>query len=230
MTTILVTGASRGIGFGLVERLAARGDRVLACARDPGSPGLAALAARHAGRLTLHRLDVADPDSVARLAAGLEGQPLDVVVNNAGIHGPDRQDALDMDFDGFAQTLAVNTLAPLRVAQALLPNLRAGERRRLVTVSSIMGQLAGGGGPGDIAYRTSKAAVNKVMQGLAAELRPSGITVVVVHPGWVKTDMGGRGATLTVEQSTRGLIALIDSLTIDKTGSFLNYDGRPLAW
>ncbi|NVO12635.1 MAG: SDR family oxidoreductase [Rhodoplanes sp.] len=229
MTICLVTGASRGIGFGLVERLVERGDRVLACARDPASPDLAALAARHAGNLTLHRLDVGNPDSVAQLAASLEGQPLDVVVNNAGIHGPDRQGALDMDFDGFAQTLAINTLAPLRVAQALLPNLRGGERPRLVTVSSIMGQLSQGGA-GDVAYRTSKAAVNKVMQGLAAELRPLGITVVVVHPGWVKTDMGGRGAALTVEQSTRGLIAVIDNLTIEKTGSFFNYDGKPLAW
>lgn len=229
MTTCLVTGAGRGIGFGLVQRLAARGDRVLACARDPGSPDLAALAAKHEGRLTLHRLDVGNPDSVAQLAASLEGQPLDVVVNNAGIHGPRRQGALDMDFDGFAETLAINTLAPLRVAQALLPNLRAGERPRLVTVSSMMGQLTGGGG-GDVAYRTSKAAVNKVMQGLAAELRPLGIIVVVVHPGWVQTDMGGRGAPLTVEQSTRSLIAVIDGLSIDKTGSFLNYDGKPLAW
>ncbi|MDC7785332.1 SDR family oxidoreductase [Rhodoplanes sp. TEM] len=229
MTTFLITGASRGIGLGLVERLAARGDRVLACARDPAAPDLAALAGRHSDLITPHRLDVGDPDSVATLAAALDGQPIDVLINNAGIRGPDRQSALDMDFDGFAQALAINTLAPLRVAQALLPNLRRGERPRIVTVSSIMGQLTGGGA-GDVAYRTSKAAVNKVMQGLAAELRPAGVTVVVVHPGWVKTDMGGKGAALTVAQSTRGLVALIDALTVEQTGGFYNHDGQPLEW
>lgn len=229
MPTILVTGASRGIGLGLVDRLAAGGNHVLACARDPATPALAALAARHPGRVTTHRLDVADAASVAALAAALAGQPLDVLINNAGLRGPHRQSALDMDFDGFAQTLAVNTLAPLRVAQALLPNLRAGERPRIVTVSSIMGQLSTAP-PGDVAYRTSKAAVNKVMQGLAAELRPAGITVVVVHPGWVSTDMGGAGAALTVEQSTRGLVALIERLTIAETGGFFNHDGKSLEW
>lgn len=229
MTTFLITGASRGIGLGLVERLAARGDRVLACARDPAAPDLAAVATRHPEQITTHRLDVGDQDSVARLAGSLDGQAVDVLVNNAGVRGPDRQGALDMDFDGFAQTLAINTLAPLRVAQALLPNLRRGERPRIVTVSSIMGQLSGGGA-GDVAYRTSKAAVNKVMQGLAAELRPMGIAVAVVHPGWVKTDMGGKGAALTVAQSTRGIVGVIDDLTIDKTGGFFNYDGKSLEW
>ncbi|MBI5114143.1 MAG: SDR family oxidoreductase [Rhodovulum sp.] len=229
MPTILVTGASRGIGLGLVDRLAARGDRVLACARDPATPALAELTARHAGRVSAHRLDVGDDASVAALAAALDGQPLDVLINNAGLRGPRRQSALDMDFDGFAQTLAVNTLAPLRVAQALLPNLRAGERPRIVTVSSIMGQLSTAP-PGDVAYRASKAAVNKVMQGLAAELRPSGITVVVVHPGWVRTDMGGAGAALTVEQSTRGLVAVIDGLTMAQTGGFFDHDGKSLEW
>ncbi|RAI42078.1 SDR family oxidoreductase [Rhodoplanes roseus] len=229
MTTFLITGASRGIGLGLVERLAARGDSVLACARDPAAPDLAALAARSEGRVSVHRLDVGDADSLAELAASLDGQPIDVLVNNAGVRGPRRQGALDMDFAGFAETLAINTLAPLRVAQALLPNLRAGERPRLVTISSRMGQLTAPS-TGDVAYRTSKAAVNKVMQLLAAELRPMGITVVVVHPGWVQTAMGGKAAALTVDQSTRGLIGVIDGLTIDKTGGFFNYDGTPLAW
>ena len=142
---------------------------------------------------------------------------------------PHRQGALDMDFDGFAHTLAVNTLSPLRVSQALIENLKAGANPRIVIVSSILGQMAQSMA-GDIAYCTSKAAVNKVMQGLALALQDDGITVVSVHPGWVKTDMGGPKAPLAVGELVRNLIATIDDLTLEKTGSFLNYDGTPLAW
>ncbi|ALK08222.1 SDR family oxidoreductase [Blastochloris viridis] len=229
MASYLITGANRGIGLGIVEQLVLRGERVFVCARNPDVDPLAVLAGKHPGQVTLHRLDVTDQASVDALADAIAGQPLDVLINNAGIHGPERQGALDMDFEGFARTLAVNTLAPLRVSQALVSNLEAGIKPRIVMISSIMGQLARPM-PGDVAYCTSKTALNKVMQALALELKDAGIAVAAVHPGWVKTDMGGPQAPLAVAESARNLIATIDALTLAQTGSFFNYDGTPLAW
>jgi NAD(P)-dependent dehydrogenase (short-subunit alcohol dehydrogenase family) len=229
MATVVITGANRGLGLGLAERYAERGDRVLACARDPNASSLIALAANKGERVTIHLLDVADPASVAEFASEVADTPVDLLINNAGIYGPEHQSALDMDFDGFARALAVNTLSPLRVSAALIANLRAAKNAKIVTISSRMGQITRPDRT-TLAYRASKAAVNKVMQGLALELEPEGITVAVVHPGWVRTDMGGENATLSIDESVGALVATIDALTLAKTGGFFNYDGKPLDW
>ncbi len=227
MTTFLITGANRGIGFAMAQLLIARGDRVIATVRDPFKvPDLLRTAPRDLAMII--GMDVRDQRSVDRAAASLH-EPLDVLVNNAGIKGPDRQSALDMDFSGFVETLAVNTLAPLRVSQAFLPHLRQAQSPRILTVSSQMGALAGST-TGSVAYRASKAAVNKAMQCLATELKPSGITVCVAHPGWVQTDMGGAAADMTPVQSAAGLIALLDGLTLVKTGQFFRHDGTIHPW
>jgi NAD(P)-dependent dehydrogenase (short-subunit alcohol dehydrogenase family) len=227
MTTVLITGANRGIGLALAEALIARGDRVIATVRDPFRlPDVLKTAPRE--RVMVIGMEVTDERSVARAAAALK-EPLDVLVNNAGVKGPDRQAALDTDFVGFAQTLAVNTLAPLRVAQAFLPQLKQSSNPRLLTVSSQMGALAGSS-TGSVAYRASKAAVNKTMQCLAHELKPQGITVAVVHPGWVQTDMGGQSADITSKESAAGLMALIDRLSIKDTGQFFRWDGSIHPW
>jgi NAD(P)-dependent dehydrogenase (short-subunit alcohol dehydrogenase family) len=227
MITILITGANRGIGFALVQAALKRGDRVIATVRDPFRiPDLLKTAPRE--QMALLGMDVSDERSVAR-AAGLLKEPLDALINNAGIKGPDRQDALDMDFAGFSQVLAVNTLAPLRVAQAFLPHLRQSSNPKILTLSSQMGSLAGSA-LGSIAYRASKAALNKVMQGLAAELQPEGVSVAVAHPGWVKTDMGGSHADTTSEESAEGLLALLDSLSLARTGQFFRWDGSIHPW
>jgi NAD(P)-dependent dehydrogenase (short-subunit alcohol dehydrogenase family) len=224
VTTILITGANRGIGLELARQFAARGDQVLPTCRDPGTAkALSDL------RVALIALDVADPAAIARLPATLGDQPIDVLINNAGIIGPSRQSTLDMDFDGFARTLAVNTLAPLRVAQAVLPNLRRAKGAKILTITSWMGTMSSQSSD-RIAYRTSKAAVNKVMQGLATDLKREGIAVAVAHPGWVRTDMGGSNADIAVEESARGLIGVVDRLTMATTGRFFNIDGRELAW
>ena len=227
MTTILITGANRGIGLALAEELIARGDRVIATVRDPFRlPDLLKTAPRE--QVVVIGMEVTDDRAVARAAAALT-EPLDVLVNNAGIMGPARQSALDTDFGGFAQTLAVNTIAPLRIAQAFLPHLRQSKTPRILTISSQMGALSLERS-GSIAYRASKAAVNKVMQTLATELKPEGITVAVAHPGWVQTDMGGQGADITPAESAAGLMALIDRLVIKDTGQFFRWDGTVHPW
>ncbi|MBY0612538.1 MAG: SDR family oxidoreductase [Beijerinckiaceae bacterium] len=229
MTTFLITGANRGIGLELTRQALARGDSVIAAARDAGAQSLDALAAKAAGRLQTIALDVVDEASVKAAATSLAGRAIDVLINNAGIIGPDRQSPLDMDFGGLAQTLAVNTIAPLRVTQALLPNLRKSNHPRIVTISSAMGSLSSAASD-RIAYRASKAAVNKIMQGLASDLKRENIPAIVMHPGWVRTDMGGAGADLSPEQSASGILQVIDRLTLASTGAFINYDGKTLPW
>jgi len=151
-----------------------------------------------------------------------------VLINNAGVGGPERQSAIDMDFDGLIETLNVNAIAPLRVANAFLPNVKAA-RGKIITLSSQMGQVQSASSD-SLAYRVSKAAVNKLMRGLAAELKPQGIPVLIVHPGWVKTEMGGEGAQLTPEQSASQLQKLVDRLDLASTGKFLAWNGKELAW
>ena len=134
-----------------------------------------------------------------------------------------------MDFDGFAKTLAVNTLAPLAVSQAFLPHLKRSSSPRILTVSSGMGRMSYAKSD-RIAYRASKAAVNKVMQGLATDLEPMGIAVVMLHPGLVRTDMGGAGADIAPAESAAGILAVAEGLTLEGTGQFLNWDGSTVEW
>ena len=225
----VVTGAGRGIGLELTAQWLARGDRVIATYRDDrGKARLEALGAAR-GDLRLVPLDVRDAGSVTALAAALDGVPIDVLVNNAGMMGSSAPSLAAMDHEEWLETFVVNVQGPYRVTAALLPNLQAGNRPRVVTLSSIMGCLHRAS-PGHYAYRSSKAALNKVMQLLAKDLAPLGIVACPVHPGWVQTDMGGPGAELSVQEATAGLITLIDRLTSDHAGRFWQWDGTELAW
>jgi len=175
------------------------------------------------GRLILISLDVRGGRSITGAARQIS-EPIDVLINNAGIIGPQRQSTPGLDFDGFLETFAINTLGPLQVAQAFLPNPRRAEGAKIVTISSRMGSLSYARSD-RIAYRASKAAVNKVMQGLATDLQAEGIVAITAHPGLVRTDMGGAGADITVEESAAGLIRLIDGLTLKETGGFFDWQG-----
>ena len=228
--TLLITGASRGIGLETVRRFLDDPDwQVIATCRDPGAASdLRALQARHGTRLELHALDVGDGDAVARLGDVLAGRPVDVLLNNAGVMGA-HQSLEDLDFDGWLAEVNVNTLGPMRLALALRPNLALSKNPRIVTISSQMGSMARPRG-GSYAYRSSKAAVNKAMQCLALDLAEDGVCVVVVHPGWVRTDMGGGGADISVEESAAGIYRLTRDLTLADSGRFLTYRGEDHPW
>lgn len=226
MATIFITGASRGIGQELASRYLERGDSVYAAARNPD--GLTPLISQYGDRCIPVSLDVTDGAAVDGLADVVTG-PLDLLINNAGVIGPQTPDALSMDYPAFARTLQVNTIAPLRVTHALLPRLREADAAKIVTISSQMGMLAYAKSD-RIAYRASKSAVNKVMQGLATDLQPEGIAVMVVHPGWVRTDMGGPQADIPVEESAAGLMQVFDGLSIATTGSFKAWNGQTVPW
>jgi NAD(P)-dependent dehydrogenase (short-subunit alcohol dehydrogenase family) len=226
MTTILITGAARGIGRALCDEALRRGWSVIGSVRDAKAAN--SLEAEFGSQFQALVFDVTDADAIAKSARELD-RPIDILINNAGIIGPDRQSALDMDFDGFAKTLAVNVLAPLRIAQAFLPHLKRSERPRLMTISSGMGSMSYVSSD-HLAYRASKAAVNKVTQGLASDLKRFGIAVAAIHPGWVRTDMGGRGADIEAGDSAKGILDIAERMDLAGTGKFLRCDGSEMAW
>ncbi|MEZ5557067.1 MAG: SDR family oxidoreductase [Pseudomonadales bacterium] len=228
MPTVLITGASRGIGLELARCYAAGGASVIGCCRNPSS---AQKLAELPGDVTVMTLDVADARSVAALAEALGDRPVDTLINNAGISGPsyDRQNVYSMDFDGWADAFAVNTMGPVRMLQALMPNLKASGDARVVNITSQMGALAL-----DMtvayAYCTSKAALNKFMKMAAIELKRDGIHVCLIHPGWVQTDMGGANAEITPQASAEGIVRVVDGLNATTTGSFWKWNGETHAW
>ena len=231
METILITGANKGIGLELVRGFADSGRDVIACCRVPGEASdLQALAAAN-DHIEVHEVHVGDGDSVAALAQTIGDRPIDVLVNNAGMAGPgfQHQGLADMDYDGWAETFAINTMAPLRVLQAFRSNLAKGTNARAVTVTSQMGAI-GLDMPVMFAYCSSKGAVNKLMRLAAPELKGDGIGVALVHPGFVKTDMGGPGAEITPEASAAGLISVIDALTLDDSPCFKTWEGNDHVW
>jgi NAD(P)-dependent dehydrogenase (short-subunit alcohol dehydrogenase family) len=232
MTTILITGANRGLGLEFARQYAEAGARVLACCREPGrARDLAAIAKVSGGTVSVHRLDVGDPASIAALAKELNGEAIDVLLNNAGVYGDrDRQQLDCVDGTSWEETLRINALGPLLVSKALLANLERGGRKVIALVTSRMGSIADNTSGGAYVYRASKAALNAVGMSLARDLAARGITVVLFHPGWVKTDMGGAGAPIAPKDSIAGMRRLIDKATPKDSGRFLNYDGAAVPW
>ncbi len=223
----MVTGANRGIGLELVRQYAADGERVFACCRKPQAANrLKEIVKGSADRVTICRLDVTSPEDIAALKQQLGGTPIDILINNAGISGG--RDP-DVDYDAWEEAFRVNSIAPYRISATFHANLASGELKKLATISSQLGSITNNSG-GRTAYRASKAAVNQVMKGLAYEYRRDGIAVVMLHPGWVRTDMGGPQAPVSPEESARGIKQVIEELRIENTGKFMDFQGRDLPW
>jgi NAD(P)-dependent dehydrogenase (short-subunit alcohol dehydrogenase family) len=231
MTTAFITGASRGIGLEFVRQYAEAGWNVLACCRRPGEAHqLSEIAARWQGRVRVCRLDVADQGQLHSLSSELEGEAIDLLINNAGIYGPRHDGFGSVDTGAWTEVMRVNTLAPLKVAEAFIEQVARSSRRLIVTISSLMGSISDNGSGGYYIYRASKAAVNMVNKSMAIDLRGRGITCVVLNPGWVKTDMGGPGADLAPRESVAGMRAVIESLKAEHSGRFFHHDGEELPW
>lgn len=230
MHNILVTGANRGLGLEFVRQYEKEGARIFACARIPGEARALLDIAQHSkGRVTVHPLDVASDASVSHLAAEVAGEPIDILINNAGVYGGEHQQVGDIDYEAWMRTLNINTLGPARVFEALRGNLIKGRERKAIAITSRMGSTAEHGG-GALIYRSSKAALNNVVKGLSLAFKTDGLIVVAVHPGWVRTDMGGESATLAPEQSILAMRTLIGSLKLAQSGHYFNYDGAEIKW
>lgn len=231
MNTVLVTGANRGLGLEFCRQYAEAGWRVLAGCRRPEQAGaLQALAGQHAA-LSVHALDVADHGSIDRLAAQWQDVAIDVLLNNAGVYGDDRgNDFGRMDYRLWEEVLRINTLGPVKMAEAFLSQVQRSERKLLVAVTSLMGSIADNGSGHSLMYRSSKAALNAAVRSLALDLRPRGVGLLLVHPGWVKTDMGGAEAPLAAVDSVAGMRRLVEEFDLRHSGDFVNYLGKPLPW
>ena len=230
MSTVLVTGTNRGIGFGFARSYAGDRWRVFATCRDPSAAGdLQSLAADAKGQVIVHRLDVTSAADVAALAGEAGGEPIDVLINNAGVGEP-RQRSGAMDYDAWAEALSVNAMAPMRLSEAFASNVARSERRVMAAITSGMGSIADNTSGGYIAYRSSKAALNMAMKCLARDLQPRGIVCAVLNPGWVRTRMGGEGARTTVSESVSRMRKILDRLEAADSGKFFNHDGKEFPW
>lgn len=222
MPTILITGANRGMGLEFARQYAADGWRVLGTVRDP----MAGRALSEAGG-EVYVCDVAIADQVARLKASLAGVGLDVVLNNAGVYG-ENQEFGAVDPAGFMKVMAVNALAPLKIAEAFADQMVG--RKVIAAVSSKMGAMSDNTSGGSHAYRASKAALNMVMKTLAVDLASRGILTVALSPGWVRTDMGGPSAPLDAATAVAGMRKVLSGLSASDSGAFIHYDGSRLSW
>lgn len=230
-SSILITGASRGIGLEMARQYLADGWRVFACCRLPDQAHkLASLVRTSQGRLSVHALEVADARSIASLKNELGGQALDILLNNAGIYGPDVQRFGTVREDDWLEVLRVDTIAPLMIAQALVDNVAASQRRLIANVSSKMGSMDDNRSGGCYIYRSAKAGLNAVTKSLAIDLAPRGITAIALHPGWVLTDMGGPEAEITPAQSVTALRDIMARATPHEAGAFFDVDGSVIPW
>ncbi len=208
---VVITGANRGIGAALADRYAVAGHSVVGTSRD-GSTG--------------YTLDVTNPDDHRALAARLDGAPVGLLICNAGVY-LDKGQALETDYlpEMWAQTFAANVTGVFLTVQALLPNLRAADRAKIAIISSQMASHERAPG-GSYIYRSSKAAALNLGRNLASDLRSDGIAVGIYHPGWVRTDMGGSSAQISVDEAADGLVERFDHLSVATTGCFETWDGR----
>jgi NAD(P)-dependent dehydrogenase (short-subunit alcohol dehydrogenase family) len=227
MPSVLISGASRGLGLEFVRQYAAEGWQVHAACRDPASAkALSALG----GDVNVHRLEVTEKASLDALALSVKSLALDVLIANAGVSGPRGMTPEMVDRESWIETLAVNTIAPLALAGVLRRNLEKGKQKKVVALSSKLGSIAANDGGGLYIYRSAKAALNAAWKSLAIDWRDAGMICTVLHPGWVATDMGGPGADLQPPESVAGMRQVIAALTAAQSGHFLNYDGSEIPW
>lgn len=227
MPNVLITGANRGIGLQLTKHYIEAGWEVIATYRNAeGNDALQALACP---QLTLLQADVSNDEGISKIASYFQGQGLDLLINNAGIYGPRDQTFGKVERQAWREILEVNTISPMMLAQSLADSL-AQNKGNLAIISSKVGSIDDNTSGNAYMYRSSKTAVNQVIKCLSIDLGPRDITVVSLHPGWVRTDMGGPNGSIDVLTSVSGLTKVIENLNADQNGHFINYDGSPIPW
>ena len=230
MANVLITGANRGIGLEFAQQFIARGDRLFAACRDIENALELRQLQQTQPTLELLELDVSRIESMENLARQLQDEAIDIFINNAGVYGPRDAEFGNVDASAWASVLQVNTIAPLLLSQLLIEPLRRGRDRKMLYLTSKMGSIDDNKGGGSYIYRSSKAALNAVVKSLAVDLTGEGFSIAVLHPGWVRTDMGGANGLIDTATSVSGMIGVIDGLDSSQSGSFFNYDGSIIPW
>lgn len=231
MNRILITGTNRGIGLEFTHQYLQQGWQVHACCRSPeNAQALMKLRKEHPDTLHIHVLDVCNAAQRQNLVYELGDTPIDILLNNAGVYGPFDMPFGELDTEQWLKTLETNTVAPLLLSQALAANVAASEKKIIATLSSKMGSISDNGSGGSYLYRSSKAALNAALYSQSIDLSEKGITTLMLHPGWVRTDMGGPNGEINTEQSVTQMRATLDNASAADNGRFIDIDGSTIPW
>ncbi|MDH5750315.1 MAG: SDR family oxidoreductase [Rhodospirillales bacterium] len=227
MPTVLITGASRGIGLEFAKQYADDGWKVIATCRDPGGANeLKGLA----GKVEVHALDITDRGQIQALAKSLKRENIDILINNAGIYGPKPALLGGINYGAWEEVMRTDAMSPLKVSECFLDHIARGKMKKIIAISSKMGSISDNSSGGSYIYRSSKAALNAVMKSLSIDLKERGVVVALLHPGWVKTDMGGPGALIDSRESVSKMRDVIAGLGPEQSGGFFGFDGERISW
>lgn len=230
MRNILITGSNRGIGLELVRQYADDNWHVFACCRLPEDADDLQKLASSNKNISIHALDVSNSLQISALASELKDTSIDILFNNAGIYGPYNANFGNTDEQQWLECFSINTISPMKVTEAFVNHVANSQLKIIASMSSKMGSMADNGSGGSYLYRSSKAALNAVMTSVAIDLKPQGIKVAIMHPGWVKTDMGGPNAEISTHACVVQLKKILNELTLESSGSFFEIDGSIIPW
>ena len=225
--TVLITGTNRGLGLEFVKQFAIEGYQVIACTRKINKKDELHQLQKKFKTISICKLDIANFSSIDQFAKLLK-KPIDILINNAGVYPDSSVD--HVDYKSWLDAFKINTLAAFKMTKAFLPHLKKGQLKKIASLTSKMGSIDDNSGGGEYIYRSSKTALNMVMKSLSIDLKPYDLSVITLHPGWVRTDMGGPNGLIDVDESVAGMKRQIDKLTIRTSGQFIAYDGKKIPW
>jgi len=228
MSTVLITGANRGLGYEFVKQYSENGFEVLACCRNKNNAKELEELAENSNKIKVYELDVGNIKAIKSLAQQLKNEKIDVLINNAGIY---RSSTVgNINYDEWIESFKVNTIAPYQIVENFLNQIMNSDLKKIVSITSKMGSIDDNTSGGSYIYRSSKTALNSMMRCLTHDLKNQGVATLTLHPGWVRTDMGGPGGWIDSFESVQGMIKQIDKLTIDDSGNYLDYAGKSINW
>jgi NAD(P)-dependent dehydrogenase (short-subunit alcohol dehydrogenase family) len=231
MGTVLITGTNRGIGLHLTNIFAENGWQVFACCRKPKKAEKLNEIAKKFNNIEIYQLDVSDFDNIEALGKSLKDKKIDILLSNAGVYGNSKGQFFgNIDYKSFKETLKINTLAPLKLSEVFIKQVQSSEKKVIAIMTSMMGSITLNTDGKEFIYRVTKCAANMVVKCLANELKEKEISALAIHPGWVRTDMGGENAPVTPEESAKGIFNVLMNVDINSSGKFIDFQGKELPW